>query len=430
MPNEYFSIITNVGLIKNAAANSPGGARVNLSHLAVGDSNGTYYNPVGTATGLKNERYRTTLTHVAIDEDNPTQLIIEGVIKEEAGPFYIREVGVFDASGDLFAIGKYPETFKPDLPAGSGKRLYIRMILGFASSPQVNLIISTDINNDPNFSTTVNNALASINRSVTDINNTLPQKLTKSENLSDLPDIRKARDNLGLGIGALAGSASENAQGIAQIASGIEVDYGADDAKIITPLKLKNSNYGKRVFLARSTASDIGFSYMAFNNLSSEFKKYEVEFIGIRPSNDGAGFACQFSTDNGVTYSSEAYLSGNNRSSTSDGINTMTNNPTRLTIVSLDNDANRGLSGVKTKGLNGLFELFDPSNPSIHKMAKWSVVYTNNVYFSYTYWTDGYGAWNKETTPVNAIRFFMPVANNVGLGGTIVAGIFNLYGIR
>ena len=182
MTQQYYSIITNAGLLKNAAASAPGGSPVNLTHLAVGDSNGAAYNPTGTATFLQNEKYRTTLTHVVIDENNPNQLIVEAVINETVGPFYIREVGIFDSAGTLFAIGKYPETFKPDLPAGSGKRLYIRMILGFASSPNVELIIFDDINNDPNFSTDVNNALA--------------QRLVKTQNLADLSDPATARNNI------------------------------------------------------------------------------------------------------------------------------------------------------------------------------------------------------------------------------------------
>jgi phage-related tail fiber protein len=77
---------------------------------------------------------------VTVDPDNKHQLIVEAVLDESVGPFYIREVGILDANldengkGTLFAIGKYPETFKPDLPDGSGKRLYIRMIIGFAST--------------------------------------------------------------------------------------------------------------------------------------------------------------------------------------------------------------------------------------------------------------------------------------------------------
>lgn len=182
MPQDYYSLVTNQGLIKEAASNEPGGTSIDLTEMAVGDSNGAYYDPDGSETALTNEVHRVTLTHVVVDENNTNQLIVEAVLDEAIGPFYIREVGIFDSNGDLFAIGKYPETFKPNLPAGSGKRLYIRMILGFANSPNVNLVINNDIALDPNFGTDVNNALA--------------ERLVKTNNLSDLDDISTARNNL------------------------------------------------------------------------------------------------------------------------------------------------------------------------------------------------------------------------------------------
>jgi alpha-tubulin suppressor-like RCC1 family protein len=229
---EYYSIVTNNGLIKEALASAPNGSPINLTHIAVGDSNGNPYNPTGGEISLVHELYRTTLTHVTIDQSNPKQLIVEGVINEEVGPFYINEVGIFDANGDLFAIGKYPQTFKPNLPSGSGKRLYIRMILGFANNPQVNLVISEDINNDPNFSANVNAALAG--------------KLVKNENLADLENASEARENLGLGSAALAGDASEEEAGIVIIAGQEEVNQKTDDKKVVTAKTLANFDLVKR----------------------------------------------------------------------------------------------------------------------------------------------------------------------------------------
>lgn len=194
MTQQYYSLITNNGLLKEAAANAPGGSAIDLTHIAVGDANGTSYNPTGAQTALVHEVYRTTLTHVAIDEANPNQLIVEGVINEEIGSFYIREVGIFDSDGQLFAIGKYPETYKSASSTGSGKRLYIRMILGFTNSPQVNLIQSEDLNNDPNFNANVISAIATINAA-------LAQKLAKAQNLADVEDDAQARANIGLEIG-------------------------------------------------------------------------------------------------------------------------------------------------------------------------------------------------------------------------------------
>jgi len=196
MTQSYYSIITNNGLLKEAAANTPGGSAIDLTHIAVGDANGTSYNPTGAQNALVHEVYRTTLTHVAIDEANPNQLIVEGVINETIGPFTIREIGIFDSDGELFAIGKYPETYKSTSESGSGKRLYIRMILGFTNAPQVNLVMSEDLNNDPNFNANVLAAIDDINSAIAVINSALTQKLAKAQNLSDVSDIAQARSSL------------------------------------------------------------------------------------------------------------------------------------------------------------------------------------------------------------------------------------------
>lgn len=182
MPQDYYSLVTNVGLIKEAEAGQIGANPINLTEIAVGDGNGSYYEPDSAATSLVNELYRASLTSAVLDANNPNQLIIEGVIPEEAGPFYIREVGIFDSDGDLFAIGKYPETFKSNYESGSGKRLYIRLIVAFVSIPNVEIVLSENINFDPNFEANLNIELAN--------------RLKISENLADLNDVDQARNNL------------------------------------------------------------------------------------------------------------------------------------------------------------------------------------------------------------------------------------------
>ncbi|MCR4530043.1 hypothetical protein [Acinetobacter venetianus] len=73
-----------------------------------------------------------------------------------------------------------------------------------------------------------------------------------SENLADLNNVEQARDNLSVYskeyVDGKTGAASEEAAGIAEIATQEEVDAGADDLKIVTPKKLddyfKNRSLG------------------------------------------------------------------------------------------------------------------------------------------------------------------------------------------
>ena len=60
---EFYSIITNKGLdlITKALSN---GTKLNLEYIAVGDSNGAYYEPNPNQTSLGNERYRAKISEV------------------------------------------------------------------------------------------------------------------------------------------------------------------------------------------------------------------------------------------------------------------------------------------------------------------------------------------------------------------------------
>ncbi len=144
MSADYYTLVTDIGNAKLTNALALGQA-VTLTHFAVGDGNGTVYNPVQTQTALAREVYRAPINAIRADADNPTWLTVEAVIPATVGGWTVREAGVFDSDGDLIAIAKYPESVKPALAAGVGKDLYCRLILQHGNVTTVTLKIDPAI---------------------------------------------------------------------------------------------------------------------------------------------------------------------------------------------------------------------------------------------------------------------------------------------
>lgn len=144
MAENFYSILTAVGLAKIANAQVSGN-KVDLTQIAVGDGGGTYYNPTQNDTHLKNEVWRGNIGSVEIDPENPNWIVIESYIPSTVGGFTVREVGIFDAEGDMIAIGKYPETFKPSLEEGASKDLLLRMIIEVTNASAVTLKIDPGV---------------------------------------------------------------------------------------------------------------------------------------------------------------------------------------------------------------------------------------------------------------------------------------------
>jgi phage-related tail fiber protein len=145
MANEFFTILTATGRNKLAAATATG-APLTLTQMAVGDGdNGAYYSPAEAQTALKHEVWRGAINHLAVDANNPNWIVAELVIPDNVGGFYIREVGLFDSTGAMIAVGKFPESYKPTLAAGSNKQLYVRMILEVANTSAVTLLVDPSV---------------------------------------------------------------------------------------------------------------------------------------------------------------------------------------------------------------------------------------------------------------------------------------------
>lgn len=130
--SEYFTLITEIGLAKLATL--PAGETITLTHLAVGNST---IEPTADMTQLHSEQYRCALTSVAVDQTNPNSVAAEATLDGTIGGFWIREVGIIDEDGDLFAVGKYPATYKPETTEGTVKELGIRMVLTVTNADDV-----------------------------------------------------------------------------------------------------------------------------------------------------------------------------------------------------------------------------------------------------------------------------------------------------
>ncbi|ARU23685.1 hypothetical protein RSSE_c3302 [Ralstonia solanacearum] len=145
MANEFFTILTAVGRNKLAAAVAAG-TQLALTQMAVGDGdNGAYYNPIEGQTALKHEVWRGAINHLYVDPNNANWIVAELVIPDDVGGWYIREVGLFDSTGAMFAVGKYPESYKPILASGSNKQLYVRMICEVSNTSAVTLLVDPTV---------------------------------------------------------------------------------------------------------------------------------------------------------------------------------------------------------------------------------------------------------------------------------------------
>lgn len=144
MSQEYFVILTAVGEAKHANA-ALLGTKVDYATLAVGDGNGVVPEPKRGQTALVNQKRREAINSASIDPANPSQIIIEQVIPANEGGWWIREAGIYDADGDLIAVGSVPPSYKPQLVEGSGRDMVVRLVLLLANTSVVSLKIDPSV---------------------------------------------------------------------------------------------------------------------------------------------------------------------------------------------------------------------------------------------------------------------------------------------
>ncbi|ECC7719360.1 phage tail protein [Salmonella enterica] len=140
MSAKFYTLLTEIGAAKLAGAAALG-VPLKITHMAVGDGGGVLPTPSAQQTALVAEKRRAALNMLYIDPQNSSQIIAEQVIPETEGGWWIREVGLFDETGALIAVGNCPESYKPQLTEGSGRTQTVRMVLITSSTDNITLKI-------------------------------------------------------------------------------------------------------------------------------------------------------------------------------------------------------------------------------------------------------------------------------------------------
>lgn len=120
---------TLLGMAKRANAEVLGTV-VEITHMAFGDADGNdAFEPDQAMESLINEVYRTAVDFVQVDEINPAWVNVEAHIQAASGGFWVREIGLYDAVGDLVAVGNCAPRYKPLLAEGESADQFFRLIL-------------------------------------------------------------------------------------------------------------------------------------------------------------------------------------------------------------------------------------------------------------------------------------------------------------
>lgn len=142
--SQFFAILTNVGLAKQANADALG-VPWKIAQMGIGDANDTDPVPSAAQTKLINEWRRAPLNSLKVDPTNSAIIIAEQVIPADVGGKWIREIALYDSDGDMVAVANCAPSFKPLLAQGSGRTQVVRLNMQVNNSGNVDLKIDPSV---------------------------------------------------------------------------------------------------------------------------------------------------------------------------------------------------------------------------------------------------------------------------------------------
>ena len=167
MAEQYYSILTNRGK-ELEAASSASGTPVIIKDFVIGDGNGMAAAPDPAQTALVREVYRHAISKLNVSQEQPNQWVAHLVVPADVGGFTIREVGLLTDAGELYAVANCAAIEKPI----TGINVNLQFRLAVNETASIELRVATG---DGLF-------------------------LRQDANLSDLNNIAKALENLGLNL--------------------------------------------------------------------------------------------------------------------------------------------------------------------------------------------------------------------------------------
>lgn len=229
----FKTVVTTAGAARLAAATVPGGKKVSITAMAVGDGGGKLSEPDAGQTKLVNEVWRHALNKISQDNRHSNYIVAELLIPPEVGGFWVRELGLYDDEGALIAVSSLAESYKPALAEGSGRTQTCRMVIVVSSVESVALSVDSTMvmatqdyvddrlaeheesRNHPDATltdrgfvklysgvTSQDETLAATPKAVKIAMDNASARLAKERNLADLTNIPLARQSLQLGNSA------------------------------------------------------------------------------------------------------------------------------------------------------------------------------------------------------------------------------------
>lgn len=134
---EYFAILTNKGTEK-LAQYLQSGEKLTISWVVVGDGNGSIPMPDPGRTALVHEVWRGS-AQVTGDLVNKNVIKATSVIPTDVGGWNVREIGLIDQDGELFAIANAPGYPKISIADGINNDMCVGMRVAVSNQAGINI---------------------------------------------------------------------------------------------------------------------------------------------------------------------------------------------------------------------------------------------------------------------------------------------------